>query len=98
MGVFGAADPKLQFFEVLGSAAAPAVRKLDPGGDVATISLERLELLGCTQIERLGCPHSTRAVCQRRHSTDERDVVLREGHGRAGQPAWSSHPAIKCRR
>ncbi|MEV6283473.1 iron-siderophore ABC transporter substrate-binding protein [Kribbella sp. NPDC051770] len=48
--VFGAADPKLQFFEGLGFTVAPAVLKLEPGGDVATLSLERLDLLEVDQL------------------------------------------------
>lgn len=43
--VFGAGDPKLQFVEGLGFTVAPAVRQLEPGGDVATITDERLDLL-----------------------------------------------------
>ncbi|MGC4938655.1 ABC transporter substrate-binding protein [Kribbella sp. DT2] len=51
--VFGAGDPKLQFFEGLGFKVAPSVRELEPGGDVAQISLERLDLLDVDQLVML---------------------------------------------
>jgi iron complex transport system substrate-binding protein len=43
--VFGAADPKLQFFESLGFTVAPAVHRIEPGGDVGKLSTERLDVL-----------------------------------------------------
>lgn len=51
--VFGAGDPKLQFFEGLGFTVAPAVRRLEPGGDVAQLSTERLDLLDVDQLVML---------------------------------------------
>ncbi len=48
--VFGAGDPKVQFMESLGFTIDPAVAKFAPGGDVATLSAERLDLLDVDQL------------------------------------------------
>lgn len=48
--VFGAADPKVQFMQGLGFTVAPSVVELEPGGDVATLSTERLDVLDVDQL------------------------------------------------